>query len=320
MQDADRRTLKERYIVALREQIAHADEATLQRAYEIGRRAIGDGVGVLELVAMHQEVLEEILREHEASESCVLAVGDAGRFLGESLSSVEMAHRGFQEAVTVLRRLNQMLEEEARRIAHALHDDAGQILVTVHLALQEAASGLPPRSRARLEKVRDLLDEIEKRLRRLSHELRPTVLDDLGLLPALEYLAQGVASRSGIPIVVEGPRTPRLPPAYETALYRVVQEALRNASKHALARRVNIRFSVEPGVICCLVKDDGRGFDVAAAMAPKGERGLGLIGMRERLVAVGGRLAIDSAPGRGTELRITIPWEEHDADSGPSGR
>ncbi|OLD66069.1 MAG: hypothetical protein AUI47_00750 [Acidobacteria bacterium 13_1_40CM_2_68_5] len=192
--------------------------------------------------------------------------------------------------------------------------------MTVHLALQEAASGLPPRSRARLEKVRELLDEIEKRLRRLSHELRPTLLDDLGLLPALEYLAQGVAARSGIPIVVEGPRTPRLPPAYETALYRVVQEALRNASKHAVARRVDIRFSVEPDVIRCLVKDDGRGFDVAAAMAPKGERGFGLIGMRERLVAVGGRLAIDSAPGRGTELRITIPWEEHDADSGPSGR
>ena len=303
MQDADRRALKERYIVALREQIAHADEATLQQAYEIGRRAIGDGVGVLELIAMHQEALEEILREHEASESCVLAVSDAYIIQKFCIHAV-----------------NQMLEEEARRIAHALHDDAGQILVTVHLALQEAASGLPPRSRARLEKVRELLDEIEKRLRRLSHELRPTLLDDLGLLPALEYLAQGVAARSGIPIVVEGPRTPRLPPAYETALYRVVQEALRNASKHAVARRVDIRFSVEPDVIRCLVKDDGRGFDVAAAMAPKGERGLGLIGMRERLVAVGGRLAIDSAPGRGTELRITIPWEEHDADSGPSGR
>ncbi|OLD66068.1 MAG: hypothetical protein AUI47_00745 [Acidobacteria bacterium 13_1_40CM_2_68_5] len=104
MQDADRRALKERYIAALREQIAHADEATLQQAYEIGRRAIGDGVGVLELIAMHQEALEEILREHEASESCVLAVSDAGKFLGESLSSVEMAHRGFQEAVTVRKR------------------------------------------------------------------------------------------------------------------------------------------------------------------------------------------------------------------------
>src|SRR2546425_13300831 len=97
-----------------------------------------------------------------------------------------MTHRGFREGVAALRRLNEMLEEEARRIAHALHDEAGRLLVSVHLALQEAAGGLPPRVRDRLEKVREPLDEIEKHLRRLSHELRPTILDDLGLLPALE--------------------------------------------------------------------------------------------------------------------------------------
>jgi signal transduction histidine kinase len=182
--------------------------------------------------------------------------------------------------------------------------------------LQEASDGLPARARERLKKVRGPLDEIEKHLRRLSHELRPTVLDDLGLLPALEFLAQGVGARTGTPITVEGPRTPRLPSPVEIALYRVVQEALRNATKHARASRVDVRLFVETDGIRCSVRDDGRGFDVAAVLDRKGARGLGLIGMRERLTALGGELCIDSSPGRGTEIRITLPMGDDDVDTG----
>src|SRR6266571_512258 len=218
MRDVKDRWLTDHYAAALREFLSVAGEAALQQAYEVGRRAIGDGVGVLELVALHHDVLDGILRERKEPESCVRAVAEAGRFLAESVSPFEMTHRNFQEGVAALRRLNEMLEEEARRIAHALHDDAGQLLVSVHLALEEAAAGLPARPRERLKKIRGLLDEIEKHLRRLSHELRPTILDDLGLLPALEYLAQGVAARSDVPIAVKGPRGPRLPTAIETAL------------------------------------------------------------------------------------------------------
>ena len=319
MQDAAVVRLRDLYTEALLDYLAVPGEAALQRGYELGRRAIDGGIGVLEVVAMHQEALQGILGGTKATEGSAGTVEAAGRFLAESVSPFEMTHRGFQEAVAALRRLNEMLEEEARRIAHALHDDAGQLLVSVHLALEEASAGLPARSRERLKKIRGLLDEIEKHLRRLSHELRPTILDDLGLLPALEYLAQGVAARSGTPIAVEGPRGPRLPTAVETALYRVVQEALRNATRHAGARRVDIRLIVEQGSVRCSVKDDGRGFDLKAVLGRKGDRGLGLIGMRERLNALGGRLTIDSAPGRGTELRITIPLEGHDADSDSSG-
>jgi len=308
MQDAKERWLRDQYAAALRQYLADAGgEAALQRAYELGRRAIGDGIGVLELVALHQDVLDGILRERKEPESCVNAVSDAGRFVAESLSPFEMTHRGFREGVAALRRLNEMLEEEVKRIAHALHDEA-------------VSGGLPPRARERLGKIRGPLDEIEKHLRRLSHELRPTVLDDLGLLPALEFLAQGVIARSGVPITVDGPRSPRLPSSVEITLYRVVQEALRNATKHAGARRVGIRVAVEAEMVRCLIKDDGRGFDVVAVLDRKGERGLGLIGMRERVNAVSGQLTIESAPGRGTELRITIPLGEHDADTNPSGR
>jgi two-component system, NarL family, sensor histidine kinase UhpB len=317
MSEPDGTWLRERYFSVLREHLTCGGEAALQQAYEIGRRAIGEGIGALELLAVHQEALDTVLREKADVESCAGAVREAGRVLAESLSSFEMTHRGFDAAVRALRRLNELLEEEARRIAHALHDDAGQLLVSVHLALQEASGGLSPRARLRLEKVRLPLEEIEKQLRRLSHELRPTVLDDLGLVPALEFLGQGVAARNGVAITVEGPRT-RLPPAIETALYRVAQEALRNAIKHSRANRVDIRLAVESKGVTCSIRDDGRGFDVAAVMDRRGDRGLGLIGMRERLNAVDGEFNIHSAPGRGTEIRIVVPLGDHDANSSSS--
>jgi signal transduction histidine kinase len=318
VQDTVIRDLKDLYAGALRDYLADGGEAALQRAYELGRRAIGDGIGILDMVALHQEALQTVLDESRTPEPCRIAVDASQRFLSESLSPFEMTHRGFQEAVQALRRLNERLEEEARRIAHALHDDAGQLLASVHLVLEEVSTGLPARIRDRLKRVRGPLDEIEKHLRRLSHELRPTILDDLGLVPALEFLAQGVASRAGIAIKVEGAARPRLPAGVETALYRVVQEALRNTTKHATATRVDIRLEIAPEAASCTVKDDGRGFDPRAALDRKGERGLGLIGMRERLSALGGQFTIDSAPGRGTELRIIIPLEGRHGDTGTS--
>jgi len=322
VQDTAIRELKDLYAGTLRDYLADGGEAALQRAYELGRRAIGEGIGILDLVAMHQEALKAVLVAIESPGSIRTAVEASQRFLAESLSPFEMTHRGFQEAVEALRRLNDRLEDEARRIAHALHDDAGQLLASVHLVLEEVSTGLPSRTRDRLKRVRGPLDEIEKHLRRLSHELRPTILDDLGLLPALEFLAQGVAARSGIAVRVEGEARPRLPAAVETALYRVVQEALRNATKHAAARRVDIRLEVEPGAARCTVKDDGRGFDTREVLDRKGDRGLGLIGMRERLSALGGRFTIESAPGRGTELHIMIPipQEGRHGDTGSSRR
>jgi signal transduction histidine kinase len=318
MTRVERDGLKTRYGEALRDYLGRRQETELNRAYEMGRSAIGEGLGVIELITLHQETQEQILKETRAPTSCVEAIEGSARFLAEALSPFEMTHRSFQDAIAALRGLNQTLEEEARRIAHALHDEAGQLLVSVHLAVKEVADGLPPRARDQMMKIRAPLDEIERHLRRLSHELRPTVLDDLGLVPALEYLVQGVGERAGIPIAVEGPKSPRLAPPVEVALYRVVQEAVRNATKHSRASRVDIRLRVKDGEARCTVKDDGHGFDVPTTLARKGDRGLGLIGMRERLNALGGRLTIDSSPGRGTELSITIPLGDHDADPGSS--
>jgi signal transduction histidine kinase len=196
-------------------------------------------------------------------------------------------------------------EEEARRIAHELHDESGQILAAVHIALDNLGQQAPGHA-ATVRDLHALLDRVEDQLRRLSRELRPTILDDLGLAPALQWLAQGVAERSGLSVTVRAP-IERLPSAIETALYRVIQEALTNASRHARPARIEVTVREEDCAIHATVRDDGKGFDVEAALARRGERGLGLIGMRERVEALGGRFTIGSAPAKGTEVSVTIP-------------
>ncbi len=198
-------------------------------------------------------------------------------------------------------------EEEARRIAHELHDEAGQLLASVHIALDDLAGQAPERA-GTVRQLHGLLDRVEDQLRRLSRELRPTILDDLGLAPALEWLAQGVAQRSGLAITVDAP-IQRLPSAIETALYRVVQEALTNAVRHARATSIRVKVSKQDSAIHATVRDDGEGFDAEAALARRGDRGLGLIGMRERIELLGGEFGIRSAPKKGAELSVMIPLE-----------
>ncbi len=196
-------------------------------------------------------------------------------------------------------------EEEAQRIAHELHDEAGQFLASVHIALDNLIQQLPERTDT-VRELHRLLDRVEGQLRRLSRELRPTILDDLGLAPALEWLAQGLAQRTGLAVTVDAP-IQRLPSAIETALYRVIQEALTNSTRHAHATKAEAEVRVEGPTIHAIVRDDGEGFDVEAALARRGERGLGLIGMRERVEALGGEFVIESAPGKGTKVSTTIP-------------
>ena len=199
-------------------------------------------------------------------------------------------------------------EEEARRIAHELHDEAGQLLASVHIALDELIAQVPEPLHA-VQRIHALLDRVEGQLRRLSRELRPTILDDLGLGPAVEWLAQGAAERTGVSISVHAPIN-RLPSAMETALYRIIQEAVTNAIRHAGARTMEIRVWQEDTIVHAAVRDDGRGFDAEATMARRGDRGLGLIGMRERVDALGGRFILRSTPGQGTEVTVAIPIVE----------
>ena len=198
-------------------------------------------------------------------------------------------------------------EEEARRIAHELHDEAGQLLAALHITLDDLAAQVPAQDTS-FAKLRVVLDRVEAQLRRLARELRPTILDDLGLAPALEWLAQGLAERRDVTVTIDAPER-RLAPEVETALYRIVQEALTNAVRHARPRRIAVEVREEGPRIRAVVRDDGRGFDAATALARRGDRGLGLIGIRERAEALGGTVDIRSTPDQGTELCVVIPWE-----------
>jgi signal transduction histidine kinase len=299
--------LQEEYASALKNYLIHPGEDGLHRAYAVGRQALAEELGPLEMAMLHHDALSSLLPD--SGEQALQVVKEAKNFFVESLTPFEMAYRGFHDATSALRRLNEKLEDEAKRIAHSIHDEAGQFLACVHIALEEVARELPPQSRKHLEEIRQLLNQVEGQLRRLSHELRPTILDDLGLLPALEFLSEGVSKRSGVPIAVEGERGGRLAPAVETAIYRAVQEALNNASKHAQASGVTVRVKRNDRSVVCSVRDDGVGFDASAMLARKGNRGLGLLGIRERVAVLAGTVQINSHPGKGTEIIITVPIE-----------
>jgi signal transduction histidine kinase len=214
-----------------------------------------------------------------------------------------------RQAEQTLRALNQRLEEEARRIAHALHDEAGQLLVSVYLALDTLAAQLQPDARERLMEIRARLEQVEAQLRQLSHELRPIILDDLGLKPAIEFLAAGISKRTGLSVIVTGSIGERLTSPVETAMYRIVQEGLTNVTKHAQATQAIVRLGRRLRAVVCSIVDNGRGFDARAGSARTQSQGLGVIGMRERVATLGGTLSITSRPGRGTTLKIVVPLE-----------
>lgn len=307
-------TLQEEITRALREHLARGGEAELLSGYDLGRRALAEEIGVLGLVAALQEALAAACPPDAPGAREV--VRSAQDFVLECVSPYEMAHRQAREANRALRGLNDLLEDQTRRISHELHDQAGQLVASVHIAIDEVARAAPPATATQLRSVRDLLDRVEEQLRRLSHELRPTMLDDLGLVTALEFLAEGVAARTGMAVAVDGPREARFPAPVETVLYRVAQEALTNVARHARARRAWVRVQPDGARLCCAIRDDGVGFDVAAVMERGSLQGIGLIGMRERLARVGGTLRVTSSPGDGTELVATAVVAER-AAGGP---
>jgi signal transduction histidine kinase len=234
-------------------------------------------------------------------------VEDAALDVRTFIASVGAVVDGVQTEAA-LRRLNDSLEQQAKRIAQALHDEAGQLLAAAHMVLAEAAHDLPAPAQKRLRAVDSHLDGIEEQLRRLAHELRPRILDDLGLAPALEFLADGFGKRRAISVTIDA-AVDRLPPVIETTVYRVVQEALTNVGKHSHATHVRIGLSQPAGMLLCTINDDGIGFDPSAIALDRDERGFGLAGARDQITALRGTMQTRSAPGAGTQLTISIPVE-----------
>ncbi|HKT11061.1 MAG TPA: ATP-binding protein [Terriglobia bacterium] len=216
----------------------------------------------------------------------------------------------------LLQKLIRAQEEERRRIARELHDETSQVISSLALSLDTAISTLPANaSRDRLLEARALALRTLDGIHRLSFDLRPSVLDDLGLFRAIEWYAERDLKRRGIAVRCESDEQDgRLAPEMETALFRAVQEAITNIVKHSHAETVLIQCAVTPKAVTIEIEDDGCGFDRAgiSGTAANG-RGLGLAGIQERMEILGGTAHIDSAPGQGTRVVLTVPRGESHA-------
>jgi signal transduction histidine kinase len=304
-----RRELVVDYTVALQHYLSEPEEPALARAHELGRKALTDGLGVLDMATLHSSALSATLKQPLADAERAAVLEALEKFFLETLSPFEMAHRGFWEANVVLHRLNDVLEAQAKRIAGQLHDESAQLLATVHFALAEVASQLPAERAVAIQEARGLLDQIEQRLRTLAHELRPPILDDLGLVPALEFLADTVSKRWGLSVTVHVSLYHDLPATVEAMLYRIAREALTNVAKHAQATQAQVIVKQGSHCVTCSIRDDGVGMDPALLAPGRSGRGMGLLEIQERVAALGGVLRLGMNAPRGTDLSVEIPLE-----------
>jgi signal transduction histidine kinase len=204
------------------------------------------------------------------------------------------------------RRLVRVEEAERRHIARELHDEVGQALTGLKLSLEMSARLAGDALSARLGEAQALADELIGQVRRLSLDLRPAMLDDLGLLPALLWHIERYTARTGVALAFEHAGLDRrFPPDVETAAYRIVQEALTNVARHAGVREAALRIGAADETLRLVIQDHGTGFTAESALA--GYATSGLAGMHERAVLLGGRLTVESAPGAGTCVTAELP-------------
>jgi PAS domain S-box-containing protein len=217
----------------------------------------------------------------------------------------------------LLRRIVTAQEDERRRIARELHDSVGQLLTALLLGLRSVRDhgSLSGSALARLDEVQQIADELGRAAHGLAVRLRPTVLDDVGLVPALRHELAEWSARTGVEVQFQavGLQAERFPAEIETTLYRIVQESLTNVAKHARAGVVSVVLERQGGRAIAVVEDNGVGFDVEETIGPGH---LGLLGMGERAALVGGALDIESSPGLGTTVLVRIPLCQRSEEAG----
>ena len=204
----------------------------------------------------------------------------------------------------------QAQEEERKRISRELHDVIAQTLVGINLhlrALSDQASVDPQGLKRKIKRTQRLVEESVNVVHRFARELRPTSLDNLGLIPALRSYLHDATAQTGLQArLVASAEIDELDSGTRTVLFRIAQEALTNVIHHAAARRVSVTLTRTPHTVRMTISDDGHGFDPSAVTGTRGRR-LGLLGMRERAEMVGGTVRFDSAPGRGATVRVELP-------------
>jgi signal transduction histidine kinase len=281
--------------------------------------AVGTAGGGVPVAAIGQPLL---YREQLLGAIVVAAESPRRRFTAEDASLLELfaAHASLaianatlfgqiqadeQDLQRLSQRLVEVQEAERRFLARELHDEIGQALTGLRMILEASANAAPPDNRRGFEEAQELVRGLLSRVRRLSLELRPSMLDDFGLVPAVLWLIEHYELRTGVRVDFRhaGLDGRRLSQEVETAAYRVVQEALTNVARHAGVADAIVRVCWAQDVLEVQVQDHGRGFDPGQVACPA----TGVQGMRERAALLGGRLSIESAPGRGTCVLAELP-------------
>jgi signal transduction histidine kinase len=262
---------------------------------------------------------------------CVLLAGAiawlslrwAARSERESVIRFEETAQARRDLQQLSARLLQVQEDEWSRLSRELHDEIGQTLTALRIEISGALAALrtePDAAEQRLGEARLLAERTVETVRNISRLLRPSLLDDLGLEPALQSLVEEFNRRGTIACDFAGEEiAAALPDSHRTCVYRVVQEALTNCARHSQARRATVRLWQSGGELNVEIHDDGKGFPAGPRGGPKGKTGLGILGMRERVAALGGELAIESAPGGGTRVSARLPLPFAPAAKGEGG-
>lgn len=331
-------------------------ELTLLHAYELGRKMMDADLGVLDVVAIHQQAAADAVVAFAGTDTVAHAVHRAEEFLREVLAPFEMAYRGFQAANTALKRLADTLEEqvtertaqvesnlqalreadeqrrrllsrvvtaqeeERRRLAAEIHDDSVQVMTAVGLRLSLLhGRELDPADRSMIERLEESVNEAIRRLRHLLFELRPPALERQGLAAALKLHLQELADQAGFDYVVNSGLRGEPPVEIRLVLFRIAQEAIANIRKHAHARNVTISIESRAAGVYLRIADDGVGFSTVETDQPDPGH-LGLIAMRERASMAGGWCLVSSEQGRGSAVEVYVPAESAVDETEPGAR
>ena len=257
-----------------------------------------------ELAATNRNLKREIARRQAGEESLKKGEEHYRQLLEQS--------QHMQEQLRLLsRQLLSVQEEERKKISRELHDEIAQTLTGINIRLAALKIEATVNTKGLQEKISSTQRLVEKSVdivHRFARELRPAVLDDLGLIPALHSFLKSFTTRTGVRAGLTAfAAVERLDTAKRTVLFRVTQEALSNVARHAQASRVEVSIQKLPDCICMKIKDDGKSFNVERTLHANGGKRLGLLGMRERLEMVGGKFGVESSPGKGTTVQAQIP-------------
>ncbi len=314
------------YQVELHRYLMDAPENNLDEARELGKRALDLGLDMLDLTKLHQESLIVFIRKFASVGIHSEVTRLAGIFLAESITPIEEAFKAVkkfnsellaqsiqlqEELRTLSRGLLVVQEEERRRISRELHDIVAQSLTGINLRLASLTLQADVNTEDIHEKIAETQKLVEKSVEvvhRFARDLRPTVLDDLGLIPALKSYLQDFMERSGIRTTFSTfAGVERFNSTVRTVFYRVAQEALINVAQHSKATNVTVSIRKLKEVVRMEIHDDGKGFEVDNPVRSLSCQRLGLLGMKERAEMIGGQFLVKSELGKETVIRVDVP-------------